>query len=234
MSGKTVLLVDDDPGVRLSLTTTLRLVDIHAIEAASGEDCLRIVRENPPDLVVLDVRMPPGMDGFETFRELRSFSKTPVIFLSAHDSIENQMLGIEMGAWDYVSKEDFQPALLSRKIGNLLENSASTPGGTATDGDIEIGRLRYDAAGRHFVWDEQRIEPTNTETRILAALMRRPSKVFERDELQNVIGPDVYIEPKTIDSHIKGLRRRFRELEIPKGTIIRTRPGIGYQLGPCR
>ena len=123
MGKKTVLLVDDDPGVRRSLGTTLSLVDIRTREAESGEEALRIVREDPPDLVVLDVRMPPGMDGFETFRRLRGFSKTPVIFLSALDSIENQMTGIEMGAWDYVSKDQFQPALLSRKIDNLLESA---------------------------------------------------------------------------------------------------------------
>lgn len=234
MGEKTVLLVDDDPGVRASLSTTLRLVDIRTREADSGEQALEMIRENPPDLVVLDIRMPDGMDGFETFRRLRGFSKTPVIFLSALDSIENQMMGIEMGAWDYVSKDQFQPALLSRKIDNLLESARADRSRAGTQDDLLVGRLRYNAAGRYFEWDAQRFEPTETQTRILEALMRRPAKVFTREELQDVIGPGVFIQPKTIDSHVKGLRKRFKLLGIQKGTIIKTRPGFGYQLGACQ
>ena len=234
MGEKTVLLVDDDPGVRASLSTTLRLVDIRTREADSGEQALQMIRENPPDLVVLDIRMPPGMDGFETFRELRGFSRTPVIFLSEDYSLENQMTGIEMGAWDYVGKGEFEPAILSRKIDNLLESTAEDRRTAGEADNLHVGRLRYNASGRFFEWDAERFEPTETETRILEALMRHPGQVFSRDQLQDVIGPGVFVQPKTIDSHVKGLRKRFKRLGIQKGTIIKTRPGFGYQLGACQ
>ncbi|MFP6662849.1 MAG: response regulator transcription factor [Deltaproteobacteria bacterium] len=230
MAGKSVLIVDDDAEIRASLARALRADGIEPREAASGEEALAMFAADPADLVILDIRMPPGMDGLEVCRRLRATSEVPLIFLSEVDGNDDQVMGIELGAWDYVSKEDFSPILLRAKIRNFLQLRKAPQGQPAAG----RGDLEFDEMARTFRWRGNLLQLTATQTGLLEALARWPNKVWSRSALNDAVHPDVTIQPKTIDSHIAGIRKILRALDVPRGTVILTRPGIGYQLGHCK
>ena len=226
-----VLLVDDDPHIRQLLAFAFDKAGFTIDEAADGESALDCVSRLAPDLVVLDINM-PRMDGLEVCRRLRSQSDIPVLFLSSRDDEFDRVLGIELGADDYVTKP-FSPREVVARANAILRRSAprqlsqAAPGGT-----IGKGRLRLDPEAWTAHWADGEVALTVSEFNIIKALALAAGRILSRDQLIDQLhGPGFAITDRTIDSHIRNLRRKFSEVG---GTdVIETKAGVGYRLGPC-
>lgn len=229
-SARRVLLVDDDPHIRQLLAYAFGKAGIATAEAGDGEDALASLAEQLPDLVVLDINM-PRMDGLEVCRRLRASDCTvPILFLSSRDDEIDRVLGIELGADDYVVKP-FSPREVVARAGAILRRSA-TPAIPTLDAELSHGRLVLDTASWQAFWDGQEVSLTVTEFSLLAALAATPRRILSREALiDRLHGPGFAVTDRTIDSHIRNLRRKFAE--CGGDDVIETRAGIGYRLGNC-
>lgn len=224
-----VLLVDDDPHIRELLAFAFTKAGFAVGEAADGEEALAAIAQQAPDLVVLDINM-PRMDGLEVCRRLRAQGDLPVLFLSSRDDEFDRVLGIELGGDDYVTKP-FSPREVVARATAILRRSAPRPAGPAT-GAITRGRLRLDPEAWTAHWSEGEIGLTVSEFTILKALALAPGRILSRDQLIDQLhGPGFAITDRTIDSHIRNLRRKFAE--AGGLDVIETRAGVGYRLGAC-
>ncbi len=230
----TIALVDDDRNILTSLTVALEAEGFHVRTYADGERALEALTAKPADLAVLDIKM-PRLDGMEVLRRLREVTDMPVIFLTSKDDEIDELLGLKMGADDYVSKP-FSQRLLIERIRTILRRYRAAreherKQGEAGEGEtlIERGRLKLDPA-RHFVsWDDEEVKLTVTEFLILQALAYRPGHVKSRDQLMDAAySDDIYVDDRTIDSHIKRLRKKFRAVD-PDFKAIETLYGVGYR-----
>jgi two-component system, OmpR family, response regulator len=228
---RTILVVDDDPHIRQLLVFALDKAGLGAIEAADGEAALAMAASHNPDLVILDINM-PRMDGLEVCRRLRSEGDTPILFLSSRDDEIDRVLGIELGADDYVVKP-FSPREVVARVMAILRRTAARAPAVAADGALVQGRLTLDLDGWSARWDGEEIALTVTEFQILRLLAAMPAKVFSRDAIiDRLHGPGFAVTDRTIDSHIRNLRGKFGA--VGGGDLIETRAGIGYRLGPCQ
>lgn len=226
-----VLLVDDDPHIRQLLAFAFDKAGFEVSEAADGEAALEMVAQTPPDLVVLDINM-PRMDGLEVCRRLRAQGDLPILFLSSRDDEFDRVLGIELGADDYVTKP-FSPREVVARANAILRRSAPRTAPAAGDGSaIGKGRLRLDPDAWTAHWSGREVALTVSEFNILKALALATGRILSRDQLIDQLhGPGFAITDRTIDSHIRNLRRKFAEVG---GTdVIETRAGVGYRLGAC-
>jgi len=228
----TIALVDDDRNILTSVSIALQAEGFTVRIYSDGETALKALTDNKPDLAVLDIKM-PRMDGMELLRRLREKSPLPVIFLTSKDDELDEALGLAMGADDYISKP-FSQRLLIARIKAILRRAELSAGGEVS-GDQPIpevivrGRLRMDPARYHVNWDGQDVTLTVTEFMILEALAQRPGIVKSRDQLMDAAyQDDVYVDDRTIDSHIKRLRRKFRQLDH-EFKAIETLYGVGYR-----
>ena len=228
---RTILVVDDDAHIRQLLVFALEKAGLDAVEAEEGVGALAAVEQYSPDLVVLDINM-PRMDGIEVCRRLRAKSDLPILFLSSRDDEIDRVLGIELGADDYVTKP-FSPREVVARVMAILRRSAGRPPAVQeAAGPVKHGRLTLDPDGWQASWDKKQVPLTVTEFGILRTLVTMPSKVFSRDAfIDRLHGPGFAITDRTIDSHIRNLRAKFAR--VGAEDIIETRPGIGYRLGPC-
>jgi two-component system, OmpR family, response regulator ChvI len=230
-----IALVDDDRNILTSVSIALQQEGFVTRVYSDGQTALKAISDNPPDLGVLDIKM-PGMDGMELLRRLREFSSIPVIFLTSKDDELDEALGLAMGADDYIAKP-FSQRLLIARIRAILrrtelrslaadeENAASEPV------QIVRGRLVMDPARHRVSWDGKEVTLTVTEFMILEALAQRPGVVKSRNQLMDVAyQEDIYVDDRTIDSHIKRLRRKFRAVD-PGFKAIETLYGVGYRFG---
>ena len=230
---RTVLVVDDDPHIRQLLVFALEKAGFACAEAADGEAALASVAVSAPDLVVLDINM-PRMDGLEVCRRLRapnvSGGDLPVLFLSSRDDEIDRILGIELGADDYVTKP-FSPREVVARVQAVLRRTSARP--PAVSGPaIRHGRLALDLDGWRAEWAGEEVALTLTEFSILRTLAAHPAKVFSRDAIiDRLHGPGFAITDRTIDSHVRNLRAKFAA--VGAGDLIETRAGIGYRLGAC-
>ncbi|GAA0648391.1 response regulator [Brevundimonas lenta] len=225
----TVLVVDDDPHIRDLLTFALRKAGLATREAADGEAALADLAEYPSDLVVLDINM-PRMDGIETCRRIRAKGDVPVLFLSSRDDEFDRILGIELGADDYVTKP-FSPREVVARVAAILRRAARTPA-PLPSGSVAHGRLTLDAEGWRAAWAGSDVPLTVTEFAIVRVLAAQPRMVFTRDAIiDRVHGPGFAMTDRTIDSHVRNLRGKFAA--VGGADVIETRAGLGYQLGPC-
>jgi len=230
---RTILVVDDDPHIRQLLVFAFDKAGLGAIEAADGEAALALVETHAPDLVVLDINM-PRMDGLEVCRRLRGGegrADIPILFLSSRDDVIDRVLGIELGADDYVVKPFSPREVVARVMAILRRTSARAP--NVEDGrDLSHGRLRLDLEGWRALWNEVEIALTVTEFQILRLLASMPGRVFSRDAIiDRLHGPGFAVTDRTIDSHIRNLRGKFAKAGADD--LIETRAGIGYRLGSC-
>lgn len=226
---RTVLVVDDDPHIRDLLTFALRKAGLATREAADGEAALADLDAHPSDLVVLDINM-PRMDGIEVCRRIRAKGDLPVLFLSSRDDEFDRVLGIELGADDYVTKP-FSPREVVARVAAILRRAARTPR-PLPSGGVSHGRLTLDADGWRAAWNGTEVPLTVTEFAIVRVLAAQPRMVFTRDAIiDRVHGPGFAMTDRTIDSHVRNLRGKFAALG--GSDVIETRPGLGYQLGPC-
>lgn len=225
----TVLVVDDDPHIRDLLTFALRKAGLATREAGDGEAALADIATHRPDLVILDINM-PRMDGIEVCRRLRAEGDLPVLFLSSRDDEIDRVLGIELGADDYVVKP-FSPREVVARVAAILRRVARTPPPLPT-GAVALGRLTLDPEGWRAGWAGVDVPLTVTEFSIVKVLAAAPQRVFTRDAIiDRVHGPGFAMTDRTIDSHVRNLRGKFAA--VGGADVIETRAGIGYQLGSC-
>ena len=227
---RTVLVVDDDPHIRDLLTFALGKAGLATREAGDGEAALTSIAVQAPDLVILDINM-PRMDGIEVCRRIRAQGQLPVLFLSSRDDEIDRILGIEMGADDYVVKP-FSPREVVARVAAILRRVNLSPP-PPPPGAVRIGRLSLDTEGWRSRWDDQEVALTTTEFGILKALAATPQMVFTRDAIiDRIHGPGFALTDRTIDSHVRNLRAKFAAFGA--SDVIETRAGVGYQMGPCR
>ena len=230
---RTVLLVDDDPHIRQVLVFAFGKAGMETLEAADGEAALAMAEAHAPDLIVLDINM-PRMDGLEVCRQLRAKGQVPILFLSSRDDEIDRVLGIELGADDYVVKP-FSPREVVARAGAILRRSgqgAPSPAPAAASA-ISLGGLGLDPEGWVATWQGAEVALTVTEFTLLRTLASAPARIFTRDMLiDRLHGPGFAITDRTIDSHVRNLRRKFAEAGCPD--LVETKAGVGYRLGACQ
>jgi two-component system response regulator ChvI len=228
----TIALVDDDRNILTSVSIALQTEGFLTRLYSDGETALKALVDNPPDLAIFDIKM-PRMDGLELLRRLREKSRIPVIFLTSKDDELDEALGLAMGADDYIAKP-FSQRLLIARIRAILRRSElvqSPETATAAEqaGPIDRGRLSMDPARHRTSWAGESVTLTVTEFLILETLAQRPGIVKTRNQLMDAAyHDDIYVDDRTIDSHIKRLRRKFRQVD-PEFDAIETLYGAGYR-----
>lgn len=224
-----IALVDDDRNILTSVSIALQAEGFKVRTYSDGASALEAFTSDPPDLAVLDIKM-PRMDGMELLRRLRQQSNLPVIFLTSKDEEIDEVLGLKMGADDYIGKP-FSQRLLIERIRAILRRSeqARKARDKSSEALIRRGNLTMDPE-RHFVsWKGQEVQLTVTEFLILEALASRPGYVKSRDQLMDAAySDDIYVDDRTIDSHIKRLRKKFRVID-DNFSSIETLYGVGYR-----
>lgn len=227
---RTILIVDDDPHIRQLLAFALAKAGMVTIEASDGEAALAQVAAHAPHLVILDIAM-PRMDGLEVCRRLRTEGDTPILFLSSRDEEIDRVVGIELGADDYVVKP-FSPREVVARCQAILRRTTPKAPVIASHGLIRHGGLDIDVEGWTVLWQGVEVPLTATEFGILRTLAAMPARFFSRDAIiDRLHGPGFAITDRTIDSHVRNLRAKFGAAGC--ATLIETRPGVGYRLGAC-
>lgn len=231
-----IALVDDDRNILTSVSIALQAEGFATRLYSDGEAALAALLENPPDLAIFDIKM-PKMDGLELLSHLRRHSALPVIFLTSKDDELDEEIGLDRGADDYIAKP-FSQRLLVARIRAILRRREmrTTERGSASLGQdpassatlITRGRLTIDPARHHVTWDDKPISLTVTEFLLLDALSARLGVIKSRNQLMDAAYPDdIFVDDRTIDSHIKRMRRKFREVD-PEFNAIDTLYGAGY------
>jgi two-component system response regulator ChvI len=226
-----IALVDDDRNILTSVSISLEAEGFDVTTYCDGEAALAGLRARPVDLAVFDIKM-PRMDGMELLERLRKTSSLPVIFLTSKDDEVDELMGLRMGADDYIRKP-FSQRLLIERIRTLLRRSdADLPGHEGQKDDVMVrGNLILDGIRHICTWKEEAVQLTVTEFLILKALAARPGHVKSRDQLMDAAyGENIYVDDRTIDSHIKRLRKKFRVYD-KEFQQIETLYGIGYRYG---
>ena len=223
----TVALVDDDRNILTSVSIALEAEGFRVRTYNDGSEALRGLSASPVDLAVLDIKM-PRMDGMELLGQLRKSSNLPVIFLTSKDDEVDELLGLRLGADDYI-KKPFSQRLLVERIRALLRRDKAGEGDDEGEAPLLRGDLILDPARHHCTWKAQPVDLTVTEFLILRALAQRPGHVKSRDQLMDAAyGESIYVDDRTIDSHIKRLRKKFRVVDEEFGQI-ETLYGVGYR-----
>jgi two-component system, OmpR family, response regulator len=225
-----VLVVDDDPHIRQLLAFAFAKAGMEVSEAGDGEEALASAALAMPDLVVLDITM-PRLDGLEVCRRLRANSEVPILFLSSRDEEIDRVLGIELGADDYVVKP-FSPREVVARAKAILRRTAPHAAAPAQAAALRQGLLVLDTEGWIARWNGAEVALTVSEFNLLKALAAAPGRILSRDQLIDQLhGPGFAITDRTIDSHIRNLRRKFAD--AGGDDVVETRAGVGYRLGPC-
>lgn len=228
----TIALVDDDRNILTSVSIALQAEGFLTRAYSDGETALKALIDNPPDLAIFDIKM-PRMDGLELLRRLREKSVMPVIFLTSKDDELDEALGLAMGADDYIAKPFSQRLLIARIKAILRRTELSqptAPGEEQVPSEIlERGKLAMDPARHRVTWEGNPVTLTVTEFLILETLAQRPGIVKTRNQLMDAAyQDDIYVDDRTIDSHIKRVRRKFRQV-APEFDAIETLYGAGYR-----
>ena len=226
---QTIALVDDDRNILTSVSIALEAEGFEVRTYTDGDEALRGLTSKPVDLAVLDIKM-PRMDGMELLSRLRQTSGMPVIFLTSKDDEVDEVLGLRMGADDYIKKPFSQRLLIERIRALLRREQMRQDKGAAEPGSVIMrGDLLLDPARHACTWKGQPIELTVTEFLLVKALAARPGHVKSRDQLMDAAyGEHIYVDDRTIDSHIKRLRKKFKAVDTDFGQI-ETLYGVGYR-----
>ncbi len=223
MERGTILVVDDEPNIADLVELYLRRDGYRVVKAATGEDAIRAVQQHRPRLVVLDVGL-PDVDGLEVCRRLRQSTAIPVIFLTARDTEVDRVLGLELGADDYVTKP-FSPAELVARVKAVLRRAE---GGAPPAEVVEVGTVAIDAGRREVRVDGRPVPFTTKEFDLLRFLAERAGLALSRQQiLDGVWGHDWFGDARTVDVHIAQVRKK-----VESGVRIDTVRGIGYRLDP--
>jgi len=227
---QTIALVDDDRNILTSVTMTLEQEGFQVRAFTDGEAALQGLIQRPADLAVLDIKM-PRMDGMELLQRLRARTQMPVIFLTSKDEEVDELMGLRLGADDYIRKP-FSQRLLIERIRALLRRNDATRAevaGGAAGGVITRGDLVLDETKHQCTWRGRDIQLTVTEFLLVKSLALRPGMVKSRDQLIDAAyGENIYVDDRTIDSHVKRVRKKFRTVD-DSFNQIETLYGIGYR-----
>jgi len=221
---QTILVVDDEPEIVRFVRAYLEDAGYRVVTASDGQQALFVARHEKPDLVILDLLM-PGMDGWDFIRRYRRERDTPVIMLTARVEETDQVVGLELGADDYVTKP-FSPRALVARVRAVLRRAQGqlTPSAVLRGGDIVL-----DHEAHTVVTGGREAHLTPAEFNLLQVLMTTPGRVFTRAELlDRVLGDEVYVFERTIDAHVKNLRRKIEPDPAHPRHIITVR-GVGYK-----
>jgi two-component system, OmpR family, response regulator ChvI len=226
----TVALVDDEHNILNSLGMALEAEGYKVRTYSDGAAALEGMTEDPVDLAILDIKM-PRMDGMELLRRLRMVTNMPAIFLTSKDDEVDELFGLKMGADDYIAKPFSQRLVVERVKAVLRRFQPKETGGAAAEAArvLERGKLRFNPERHTCHWDNHPVMLTVTEFLILQALATRPGVVKTRDALMDAAYDDqVYVDDRTIDSHIKRMRKKFGQVDDSFNAIA-TLYGIGYR-----
>ena len=223
----TIALVDDDRNILASVSMALEAEGFTVETYTGGAEALDALGRRPVDLAIVDIKM-PRMDGMELLERLRRKSGLPVIFLTSKDEEIDEVLGLRMGADDYITKP-FSQRLLIERIRAVLRRRELAGADRGGKDLMQRGRLVLDPARHMCTWRDGEVNLTVTEFLLLQALAARPGYVKNRNQLIDAAyGEHIYVDDRTIDSHIKRLRRKFKELD-PEFAQIETLYGVGYR-----
>jgi two-component system response regulator ChvI len=226
----TIALVDDDRNILTSVSIALEAEGYRIMTYTDGASALDGFKTSPPDLAILDIKM-PRMDGMEMLRRLRQKSDVPVIFLTSKDEEIDELFGLKMGADDFIRKP-FSQRLLVERVKAVLRRGSPKEGAAPKEIDtkvLERGLLRMDPERHTCTWKNDPVTLTVTEFLILQALAARPGVVKSRNALMDAAYDDqVYVDDRTIDSHIKRLRKKFKAADTDFD-MIETLYGVGYR-----
>jgi two-component system, OmpR family, response regulator ChvI len=229
----TIALVDDDRNILTSVGMLLEQEGYHVRAYADGASALSALQATPPDLAILDIKM-PRMDGLELLRRLRQNGDMPVIFLTSKDEEIDELMGLNAGADDYIRKPFSQRLLLERVRAVLRRAESRSNGAPSTTAEpkrevLVRGKLALDPQRHDCTWEGKPVRLTVTEFLILQSLAQRPGFVKSRDNLMDAAYDDqVYVDDRTIDSHIKRLRKKFKAVD-DSFDAIETLYGVGYR-----
>lgn len=223
-----IALVDDDRNITASVSMALEAEGFSVETYNDGEAGLQGITENTPDLVVLDIKM-PRLDGMEVLKKFREVSDTPVIFLTSKDDEIDQLLGLRMGADDYITKPFSQRLLIERIRVLLRRQDMQKSEDKHEEKHISYGDMELDDARHLCTWKKQPVNLTVTEYLLVKALVTRPGHVRNRDQLIDMAyGENIYVDDRTVDSHIKRIRRKFKKVD-DEFDRIETLYGVGYR-----
>ncbi|MBF9036398.1 response regulator [Rhodobacterales bacterium HKCCE2091] len=221
-----ILVVDDDPRLRELVRVALEGAGYGVLTAADGRAALTHEGRESPDLVVLDVGLPEA-DGFEVCRRIRARSDVPVLFLTAHDDEVDRILGLELGADDYVTKP-FSPRELVARIRAILKRTS----GVSERAVLRRAKLSLDNNSHRCAVGDRPVSLTATEFALMSQIMRAPNQVHTRVQLVDALwGDGSDIADRTLDSHLRNLRKKLSDAGC--GDAIETVHGVGIRLGPC-
>ncbi len=225
---QTIALVDDDKNILTSVSMALEAEGFEVETYTDGAEALDGIGRKPVDLAILDIKM-PRMDGMELLDRIRRNNNLPVIFLTSKDDEVDEVLGLRLGADDYI-KKPFSQRLLIERIRALLRRSEIDKSGEDNSKDMmRRGDLVLDQSRHLCTWKDREVSLTVTEFLLILSLAKRPGHVKNRDQLIDAAyGEHIYVDDRTIDSHIKRLRKKFKDLD-PEFAEIETLYGIGYR-----
>ena len=224
-----ICLIDDDQNILASLSLALKSEKFDVETYSDGISGLEALKKNDFDIAILDIKM-PRLDGLEVLQKLRNSSDIPVIFLTSKDDEIDQLLGLKMGADDYITKP-FSQKLLIERVKVILKRIAISNNKNIGKNDslIERGNLLLNMDRHECHWKNERIKLTVTEFLLLESLVNRPGYVKNRDQLMSAAySDDLYVDDRTIDSHIKRIRRKFKAIDNDFNSI-ETLYGVGYR-----
>jgi DNA-binding response OmpR family regulator len=221
----TILVVDDEPKIMQLARDYLEHAGLRVVTAADGRAALRAVTRERPDLIVLDLRL-PDMDGLDVARTLRKTSTVPIIMLTARDDESDKLVGLELGADDYMTKP-FSPKELVARVRAVLRRGALAQAGGES---LRVGDLVVDRSRMRASVGGQPVDLTATEFQLLAVLARSPGRVFTRAQLLDALhGVALEAYERAIDAHVKNIRRKL-EPDPRRPRYLVTVYGVGYKL----
>lgn len=222
-----ILVVDDDPHIREVVTFALEKAGMEADEASDGAEVMNIFDERRHQLIVLDISM-PEMDGLDVCREIRKTSDVPILFLSSRDEEIDRIIGLEIGADDYLTKP-FSPRELIARIKAILKRTQPKTENNHVNETFRAGELLIEPAKHQASWNGEELSLTATEFSILAGMIRYPEMVYNRDQIMDMAyAHDIHVSDRTIDSHIRHIRQKFASVGCEE--VIKTVHGVGYRL----
>lgn len=225
-----ILIVDDDSQIRDVVKIALSREGYRTASAADGMAALTRCNEHTPDLVVLDIGL-PEMDGLAVCREIRKTSDVPIIFLTARDEEVDRIVGLELGADDYVSKP-FSPRELVARIKAVLKRTNAQANSKPVE-SLSRGQLLLDVSRHECSFGKAQVPLTRSEMILLEALMQRPENVLSRPQLADALyGTNIHISDRTIDSHLRNMRRKLTDAGCPDA--LATVHGVGVRMGACQ
>ncbi len=227
MSKGKILVVDDEPKIVSTVRAYLEREGYHVLEANDGRQALEISQQEQPDLIVLDLML-PEIDGLEVCRQIHRSSDVPIIMLTARQEDADKLIGLELGADDYVTKP-FSPRELVARVRTVLRRARPAPV-TPAPSRFALGELVLDEERFEATCHGQPLSLTATEFRLLAALARKSGRVLSRAQLLDSLGESYEGYERTIDAHIKNLRRKLSAAGTGEGCNITTVHGVGYKL----